>query len=244
MVGLLQRHHWTPHSRFLDHEPAVPRNVDARQLYRTKGKPRYIFANRTDDRFNSDSSIDTPAIRQRILTDKPGEDLYLNSTVWKGAEHSPYQVSIQHKIANRRNPEKNTKDILPETQRRARIEVTITGSDTLNERDLTTLDDLGSVSFRKLTKPFLSFKIAEIEPLQHLLDDAQAQMRTRGVYGIELRNRARALEKRNEQKRAGQQLERNNDREGHGLQSWREMNDVAGKALDELQRRWKGFSWA
>jgi hypothetical protein len=91
--------------------------------------------------------------------------------------------------------------------------------------------------------PFLSFKLAEIEPFQHLLDDAQIQMRTRGVYGIELRNRARALEEREERRRDGQKMGRKNDLEGRGLVSWKEMNDVVGKALDELQRRWTGFSW-
>jgi hypothetical protein len=68
-------------------------------------------------------------------------------------------------------------------------------------------------------------------------------MRTRGVYGIELRNRARALEEREERRRDGQKMGRKNDLEGRGLVSWKEMNDVVGKALDELQRRWTGFSW-
>ncbi len=243
MVGLLHRHHWAPHSRFHHHDPAVPRYVDARQIHGDRRGPRYLFAHQAGDHFHSDSTIGIPAIRQRILTHKPSENLYLNSTLWKGAKNADCQVSIQHKIANRRNREKNTRDILEDHERRARIEVTISGSDTLMERGLTTIDDLGSVSFRKLTKPFLSFALGTSKPWQHLLEDAQVQMRTRGVYGIELRNRAQALEEREELRRAGEKLPRKTDREGQGLQSWGEMNDVVGKSLDELQRRWSGFSW-
>lgn len=243
MVGLLHRHHWAPHSRFHLHDPAVPRYVDARQMHGDRRGPRYLFAHQAGDHFNSDSTIGIPAIRQRILTDKPGEDLYLNSTLWKGAKNADCQVSIQHKIANRRNPKNNTMVILPDHERRARIEVTISGSDSLKDRGLSTIDDLGAVSFRKLTKPFLSFALGATEPWQHLLEDAQAQMQTRGVYGIELRNRARALKERDLLRRSGEKLPRKNDREGHGLQSWQEMNDVVGRALDGLQRRWSGFSW-
>lgn len=243
MVGLLHRHHWAPHSRFHHHDPAVPRYVDARQIHGDRRGPRYLFAHQANDHFNSDSTIDNSAIRQRMLTDKPGEDLHLNSTLWKGAKNADCQVSIQHKIANRRNPKNNTMEILPDHERRARIEVTISGRDTLKDRGLSTIDDLGSVSFRKLTKPFLSFALGATEPWQHLLKDAQAQMQTRGVYGIELRNRARALEEREELRRSGQKLPRKNDHEGQGLRSWQEMNDVVGRALDGLQRRWSGFSW-
>lgn len=93
--------------------------------------------------------------------------------------------------------------MLPDHERRARIEVTISGDETLKNRGIATIDDLGSVSFRRLTKPFLSFSLGTTEPWQHLLEDAQAQMKARGVYGIELRNRARALEEREELRRSG-----------------------------------------
>ena len=246
MVGLLHRHHWAPHSFFHHHDPAVPRKVDARQFYAGDKNDRrtdYFFAKGPTKKIDSDHDLDNPEIRQRILTTKPGRDLYLNSTVWKGAKNADYQVSIQNKIANSRNQEKSTKIVLPDHERRARIEVTISGRDTLTEHGLTTIDDLGSLSFRTLTRPFLSFALGTTEPWQHLLEDAQTQMRTRGLYGIELRDRARALEEREERRHAGQKLPRKNDREGQGLQSWGEMNDVVGRALDELRRRWSGFSW-
>lgn len=165
------------------------------------------------------------------------------ATLWKGAKNSNYQVSIQHKITDRRNGAKNTWHVLPDHERRARIEVTISGSETLRNRGLSAVNDLASVSFRKLTTPFLSFRLGTVEPWQHLLEDAQAQTRTRGVYGIELRDRAHALEEREELRRSGKNLPRKMDHEGQGLQSWPEMNDVIGDALDQLRGPWSVFSW-
>jgi hypothetical protein len=249
MVGLLQRHHWNQHSKFRDPLQASPRNIDARQVYRNvderirKAKIRYLFSHGGPLSQNADCEIELPGVRQRVLTQKTGEELYLNSTLVKGALNSHYLVRIQHKIADSRNRMKSSMDVLPDDKRRARIEVTISGSDKLEEQGLRTIDELATVSFRRLAKSCLSFRLAEIEPLQHLLDDAIEQMQTRGVYGIELRHRARALQVREERRRARKKLPPLNDREGQGLRSWQEMNDVVGKALDELQRRWSRFSW-
>ena len=250
MVGLLQRHHWTPHSCFLNPHIRTPRFIDARQIYHDSGqasksnlKFRYLFADNSET-FSSDSNLDLPAIQNRILTTKAGEDLYLNTTLAKGGKYAAYHVTIQHKIADQRNQNKHTVTVLSDHKRRARVEVTISGSDTLRNRDLGTIDDLSKISFRKLTKPFLSFKLGTVEPWQHLLEDAQAQMRTRGVYGLELRQRARALEEREQKRTLGEKLPGNQDREGLGLIAWEEMNVVTGKALDELTRRWHGFSWS
>ncbi|MCV2891428.1 cytochrome P450 family protein, partial [Ruegeria aquimaris] len=76
MVGLLQRHHWTPHSLLRDHCPSVPRYVDARQIYAEKEAPRYLFAQQGDS-FHSDSEIEQPKVRHRILSSKTGKDIYL-----------------------------------------------------------------------------------------------------------------------------------------------------------------------
>ena len=132
--------------------------------------------------------------------------------------------------------------MLPDRDRRARLEVTLSGSDILKARDLETIDDLRKVSFRRLTKPFLSFRLATIDSWQHLLDDAQVQMNTRGVYGLELRHRARAFEERAAQHASARKATPPNDREGLGLIAWQELNEVFGKALDELTRRWHAFS--
>ncbi|SEP18151.1 hypothetical protein SAMN04490248_13316 [Salinihabitans flavidus] len=138
---------------------------------------------------------------------------------------------------------KQTLMVLPDQERRARVEVTISGTDTLKNCGLDTVDDLGRTSFRTLTKGLLNFKLPMIEPWQHLLDDAQTQMRTRGVHGIDLRMRALELEKREAQRRSGAKLPRKTEREGMALQDWQEMNGAIGAALDELTRRWRSFSF-
>jgi hypothetical protein len=245
MVGLLQRHHWTPNSRFLCHDPVRPRAVDARQVYRAEknSKTKYLFRQAREHRKETVGNVRVPAIRQRILSAPVGEDLFLNATLYKGEKDANYLVNIQHKIADRRNSTMGTKEILSDDQRRARVEVTISGKDILGKRGLATVNDLGKVSFRSVTKPYLAFKIGSIEPWQHLLDDARTQMLTRGVYGIELSTRARQLDDRDKLRKAGGRPPRKRDRKAPGLKSWPEMNDVVGDALDELKRRWRGFSW-
>lgn len=132
--------------------------------------------------------------------------------------------------------------VLSDPERRARVEITLSGTQTLQERGLNTIEDLSRISFRKLTKDFLTFKLGIIEPWEHLLKDAKAQMRIRGVHGIDLRTRALELERRNAMKQAGAKLPRKREKEGMALLDWQEMNDGIGKALDELRRRWSSFT--
>ncbi len=253
MVGLLQRHHWVRHSLLLDHEPAKPCDVDARQFHddeeklpERKPKIRYLFAHENShtvsDKMQPDGNISAQSIRDRILTTRPGNGLFLNSTLVKGGKSAPYLTSIQHKIADRRNPNKKTIMELADPDRRARVEVTTSGTETLKECGLDKIDDLAAISFRKLTKDFLTFKLPMIEPWQHLLDDAKTQMHTRGVYGIDLRTRALNLEKREALRRSGSKRSRKTEKEGMALQNWQEMNDVIGKALDGLKKRWNSFT--
>ena len=89
MVGLLQRHHWAKHSLFHGHGSSVPRNADARQFYleaNKKAKTDYFFAKERQTTPGSDYDLDDPDVRERLLATRPGRDLYLNSTIWKGAE--------------------------------------------------------------------------------------------------------------------------------------------------------------
>ena len=248
MVGLLQRHHWVPHSLLVRPEVETPCHVDARQQFRDRKKPgtkiRYLFPHKKPGATMPDHMIKDPKVRDRILTEKPGEVLHLNSTIAKGAKTASAHVTIQHKIADQRNPVSGTKRVLPDDERRARVEVTLSGVDILEERHFATINDLGLVSFKKLTRPFLSFRLGTIDAWQHLLDDAEAQMRTRGVYGLELRERAGELEARERRRKAGEKLPRNKDREGWGLDAWPELNEVTADALDMLGRRWRGFSWS
>lgn len=207
---------------------------------------RYLFAHEKSSgrvyRSETDAMTSDLDIRSRILTTRPGFPLMLNATVVKGGKFAPHHVSVQNKVSDKRDPDKMTVVSLPNDKRRARVEVTISGTETLKKHSLGTIDDLGNISFRKLTKDFLSFKLGMIEPWQHLLEDAKAQMRTRGVYGIDLRLRALDFERRKAMKQAGGKLPRKTEREGMGLDDWEEMNDVLGRAIDELKRRWSGFT--
>jgi hypothetical protein len=93
MVGLLQRHHWAKHSLFHGHGFSVPRNADARQFYleaNNNAKTDFFFAKDKQTISGSDHDLDDPDVRKRLLTTRPGRDLYLNSTIWKGAENSAY----------------------------------------------------------------------------------------------------------------------------------------------------------
>ena len=124
MVGLLQRHHWVSHDLLVDPASNNPREVDGRQLHDDEEKPsaqelktRYLFAHEKrhgiKDKVGSDANIAAQSIRDRILTTRRGHPLFLNSTLVKGGKYAPYQISIQHKIADRRDPKKKTKTELP-----------------------------------------------------------------------------------------------------------------------------------
>ncbi|WP_103763125.1 hypothetical protein [Roseovarius confluentis] len=252
MVGLLQRHHWTSPSRSLEPGSTTPRHADARQLSEKEieygevvPKTAFLFAHVKSSggfyRNESDALVIDPEIRNRILTKKPGSTLHLNSTIAKGGKFAPHMVSVQHKISDRRNLGKNTFTSLSDEERRARIEVTISGTETLNKHGLQTIDDLSSISFRKITKDFLRCRLPMIEPLQHIFEDAKAQMKNRGVYGINLRLRALGEERRLAAKRDRGKSPRRRNAEEIGLADWKEMNAVIGYALDGLQRRWSGF---
>jgi hypothetical protein len=250
MVGLLQRHHWTLPSRIREPGASTPRYADARQISEKEIKdgevaPRvdFLFAHRKSSgavyRIKSDALVSDREIRNRVLTKKPGAQLALNATLAKGDKHMSHHVTIQHKIADRRNPDRKTYVSLPDIDRRARMEVTISGTEALGSHDLHTIDDLGRISFRKLTRDFLRCKLIKIAPLQHILEDAQTQMRTRGVYGMNLRLRALAEERRLAMKKAGESLPRKTQDEALGLDGWQEMNAAIGDALDGLTKRWR-----
>jgi hypothetical protein len=253
MVGLLQRHHWSRPSRILEPGSTTPRCADARQLSEKEiaygeivPKTGFLFLHMKSSggiyRNESDAIISDPEIRTRILTKNPGSKLWLNATIAKGGKFSPHMVSVQHKIADRRNLGKKTFISLPEDKRRARMEVTISGTETLAKHGLHTIEDLSSISFRKITRGFLRCRLPTIEPVQHIFDDTQAQMKNRGVYGVNLRLRALAEERRQTLKKAGKKLPRKTNDEEMGLSDWKEMNAIIGGELDGLQRRWSRFT--
>ncbi|GGG65633.1 hypothetical protein GCM10011415_10510 [Salipiger pallidus] len=239
-VGALHRHHWVLPTLFLTDEPSDTRNIDPRQRFtdaQGDGKTRYLFAG---TKRATDFDVFNPEIRDIILTSSSGERLHLNSTIYKGEQGSSCWVSIQHKIADERNELTGTKRDLEQSDRRARIEVTLSGRKRLSE--LGTVQDLASASFRQLGKRYLTFKLAAIAPLQHVLEDAKTQLSSRGVYGIELRHRAQAELERETAKKDGRTPPRISLADSVALTDWTEMNTCIGEALDALTRRWKRFS--
>lgn len=253
MVGLLQRHHWARPTRIIEPDAANPRYADARQIHddeeklpKRKPKSRYLFAHVAipgkKAKHKSDSMIAEECIRSRVLTKNAGYTIFLNSTVSKGDKFKPHLISIQNKITDKRDPIKRTFVTLQDEERRARMEVTISGTETLKKHGLHKIDDLSSISFRKITRDYLRCRLPIIEPMHHIFDDVKTQMKNRGVYGVNLRLRALAEERRQTLKKAGKNLPRKTNDEEMGLADWKEMNAVIGGALDGLQRRWSKFT--
>lgn len=243
MVGLLQRHHWASHSLLLGDNPETAAHADARQIYGKNSHQRFLFPRKKGDRINSDTQIKNDVVRKRILNANPGNDLYLDATIYKGIKLSPFLINIQNKIADRRNQTGKTMKILANEERRARIEVTITGTEQLQGLGFAAINDLAGLSFRKIRKSQLQFRLGTLNPQQHLLNEAIQQMKTRGIYGMEMKERARHQEERKQVRLATGKMSRSKDRDGLGLVDWPEMNTEVGHALDGLGNRWSGFSW-
>lgn len=239
MVALLHRHHWAPGNDYVADETNKPRHRDARQF--VSKKPQPLFQNPSKGSSVSDFQVKDQVVRRRLLRDTPGEALYLNATLNLGAKASPVMTSVQHKIADRRNPGKNTREDLAFKDRRARLEVTLSGEQTLAGRGVKTVDDLATVSFRKLTSPYLSLWLPVVPDEEDLLKDIEVQLQSRGVYGIELRNRARYERDRETLRGSGKPLPRRTASQAMGLVRWSEMNDHIGTAHDDLRKRWKTF---
>ncbi|SEK12370.1 hypothetical protein MAA5396_04694 [Marinovum algicola] len=241
MVALLHRHHWAPASAFPIEDGIIPRYGDARTSI--SSKPKYLFqhpkkASRVSDLQVKDKDKD---VRDRLLSETPGDLPYLNATLYRGATAASAMTSAQHKIADRRNPGKNTLEYLAFKDRRARLEVTLSWEQTLAGRGVKTVDDLATVSFRKLTSPYLSLWLPVVPDEEDLLKDIEVQLQSRGVYGIELRNRARYERDRETLRGSGKPLPRRTASQAIGLVRWSEMNDRIGTALDDLRKRWKTF---
>ncbi len=184
MVGLLQRHHWAANSAMNDPEQLVPRYSDARQVYGKNPGPRYFFAHKKGAHINSDFQITNPEVVSRILNANAGNNLMLNATIYKGAANAPLLINIQHKTSDRRNKDKGTQIILPDIERRARIELTITGQNKFKEFNLSMVEDLTRVSFRSLRKNLLHFRLGTALKEQQRFDDAVTLMKTRFRWRI------------------------------------------------------------
>lgn len=238
IVGLAQRHVWSAGIRFLTAETKAPRTVDPRQVYFDgKGiQTRYLFAD-GKKQYRSDHELQVEAVRRRLLTGKPGNELYLNATIYRGDDGGQHRTNIQHKIADRRNPSKGTKLDLPDQERRTRMEVTLTSFDALEQAGLKTLEDLATVRFRKMFQKVLSFRLPTCHAGNQAITETIAQFQNRGVHGVEMSQRAKLHEDRIRQTPRPRKI----DREGLALTDWMEMNALVGDAVDRLGKTWRRF---
>ncbi len=152
IVGLLQRHHWASSSRLLETNPGIPRKSDPRQVYSgaSKSQTRSLFAGQNPE-IVSDSDFQDMTARRQIIDALPGNDLYLNSTLYRGERNAPLRTNVQHKIADQRDENKTTLVSLSDEERRGRAEVTLTSLETLEAFGLRKIEDLTGYSFRKMT---------------------------------------------------------------------------------------------
>lgn len=136
MFGVLQRT-YMPSSEIWRHAPDHPRFVWGRD--------------RRDKMFFLRSSEKT-GLHHQLLP----EAAYLDSTVYYGEEDGPASIRIQNKISNQRT--KDDAVMLDQIEKRARIEVTLTGS-ALNALKLHTIADLARFRFTKLQGEHFHFAL-------------------------------------------------------------------------------------
>lgn len=242
IVGLLHRHHWANSALLLTSAPEDHDAIDPRQIYEQGVKLRRFFAIRGSCIY-SDFETSQPVVRKRILEARQDGEIYLNATIYRGKKYGLVQTNVQHKIADQRNKKSKTEKTLDDTERRGRVEVTLRSREILANYGFLSIEDLSKLSFRKLTKDLISFRLPTSATDAQALDYAIAQMRARGVHGVEMHERARAEEARLQNKLRKEQRERQNMKTAVGLQDWPEMNQAVGKATDRLKKVWSKFQW-
>ena len=114
IVGLLQRHHWSAGQGFLAHKPDAPRKVDRRQVYQEEEmkQTRYLFS-AAGDKTHSDVELHELTVRNRALNPKPGNDLYLNATVYQGVLNAPGRSTFSTRLPISATPTKTRWHICP-----------------------------------------------------------------------------------------------------------------------------------
>jgi len=246
MVGLLQRHHhWTVLS---DNHVC-----DARFVVGSGNKSRrnYLFASPGKaKRRNSDCSFGEAETRKRIRHNSYEREIPLDATIYKGHRNDNLQVSLQHKIADRRNKAAGTIVSLSERERRARMEVEISGYRRLCEvLGVCTVQDLAKLDFRRAQKEYLSLWLPTSKNDPHEKGETWLQFASRGVYGVHHVQQLKLMEENESNSKAGKTSGTRTPRLRAGagdngyLVSWTEANNMIGKAIDKLQRGWSDFSF-
>lgn len=247
MVATLQRHHWCAPDALAGDINDVPRNRDSRQVYSDdpakSHTTRFLFYRKKGNRIESNQNLHEPAVRSAILDAGTGENLMLNATLYQGAEAGAVLIRIQHKIEDRRNEAKKTSQVLPEAERRARIEVQITGLNPLSGFGLNRVEDLATCRFRDFRENVMTFCQPLVPAFKEDLSVAKQQLEYRGVYGWELLCRASEAEENETAQAARKRQKPQQVPAGQKLVAWPELNKAVGHALDNLSRRWMRFAW-
>ena len=233
LVTVLHRHH----HHWID--PALqPREAERRQSYSTgktatgkKSRMRPIY--RHDKRSGLLASVRDVArdeARAVILGTQP-EEIFLNSTAYDGKRELGLEVSLQNKVTDQRNNAAGTVRTLPETERRARMEV-ILAANTLHETfGIWHLEDLTRERLRTIKRQHLSLflPVMSDDPVMFAVE-AERFARS-GVYALDLYQRAVA-------RQAGTRAATGK----HGkLAAWTQIDARTGEAIDRLARRWRGY---
>ena len=94
-------------------------------------KTRRLFSHGGD--ISSDRDLHEREREAAPVEPDPGNVLYLDATIYRGNEVGKRRINNQHKIGDKRNSAKNTFINLPDEQRRARIEITLTSFEALEQ---------------------------------------------------------------------------------------------------------------
>jgi len=183
IVALLRRPHWASHQALLDDTMIKPKKSDARQTYTDlagKEVTRHLFAKKSGENY-SDSQLDQPEVRNRILKAGLGNDLYLNAQIYRGTRTGKVQTNVQHKVKVRRDTKKRTYVKLTLEECRGRIEFTLTGFDTLEAAGIKGISDLSMVSFKAMAKQLIKFRLQTSAATTEDVGQTISQMTRRGA---------------------------------------------------------------
>lgn len=88
-----------------------------------------------------------------------------------------------------------------------------------------------------MPRELIKFRLPTSAATTEEITETIPQMTHRGVYGVELRQRAAHLAERERMSPEPQKTER----KGWGLVDWKEINKAVGDALGRLSKQWKTF---
>lgn len=237
MVGIIHRHFWCSPKHLKTEDGAFEARNDERQVYaeQNAGKPktRFLIADANKiPRISAYAWKKEPSVRAKILA-KPKRGINLNATVYHGSREFGFRISLQHKIADERNTAIGAVKLLANKERRARVEIELHTCSRPGALEMTTINDLAHLNLREKLSKKCSFKLPVIQRTDLKLTDYVDIFGLRGVCSTSLSEAVKAYEASG----------RASSHKTPGLEPWRELNVLTGKALDKLSRQWRKFSW-